>query len=127
MLRHARGCGRLPIEYINSIDYHKYFDAIGCPADVTEPRVYICLFAGISGIEDAKTRERAEQIARDLIEYINSIDYQKYFDAMGRPGSRGGDKEKKFSDFSIRAVDAAQVPSFAHAFLLSLHALPFSE
>ena len=90
-------------------------------------RVYICLFAGISGIEDAKTRERAEQIARDLIEYINSIDYQKYYDAMGRPGSRGGDKEKQFSDFSIRAVDAAQVPSFMHAFLLSLHPLPFSE
>ena len=60
-------------------------------------------------MEDAKARERAELIARDLIEYINSIDYQKYFDAMGRPGARGGDKEKQFSDFSIRAVDAAQV------------------
>ena len=57
-----------------------------------------------------KARERAELIARDLIEYINSIDYQKYFDAMGRPGSRGGNQEKQFSDFSIRAVDAAQVP-----------------
>lgn len=62
-----------------------------------------------TGVEDSRTRERAELIARDLIEYINSIDYQKYFDAMGRPGSRGGDKEKQFSDFSIRAVDAAQV------------------
>ena len=62
-----------------------------------------------TGVEDSKARERAELIARDLIEYINSIDYQKYFDAMGRPGARGGDKEKQFSDFSIRAVDAAQV------------------
>ena len=61
-------------------------------------------------MEDSRARERAELIARDLIEYISSIDYQKYFDAMGRPGSRGGDKEKQFSDFSIRAVDAAQVP-----------------
>ncbi len=78
-------------------------------------------FHGCAGIQDAKTRERAEQIARDLIEYINSIDYQKYYDAMGRPGSRGGDKEKQFSDFSIRACDAAQVPSFAHALLLSVH------
>ncbi len=64
-----------------------------------------------TGVEDAKARERAELITRDLIEYINSIDYQKYFDAMGRPGARGGDKEKQFSDFSIRAVDAAQVHS----------------
>ena len=64
-------------------------------------------------------RERAELIARDLIEYISSIDYQKYYDAMGRPGSRGGDKEKQFSDFSIRAVDAAQVPSLTMLCLLS--------
>ena len=63
----------------------------------------------LTGVEDSRTRERAELIARDLIEYINSIDYQKYFDAMGRPGARGGDKEKQFSEFSIRAVDAAQV------------------
>ena len=63
-----------------------------------------------TGVEDVKLREKAELIARDLIEYINSIDYQKYFDAMGRPGSRGGNQEKQFSDFSIRAVDAAQVP-----------------
>ena len=71
----------------------------------------------------ARARERAELIARDLIEYINSIDYQKYFDAMGRPGSRGGNQEKQFSDFSIRAVDAAQVPplpSGHHILLLRL-------
>ncbi len=32
----------------------------------------------------------------------------RYYDAMGRPGSRGGAAEKQFSDFSVRAVDAAQ-------------------
>ena len=76
-----------------------------------------------AGVEDVRLRERAELIARDLIEYINSIDYQKYFDAMGRPGSRGGNQEKQFSDFSIRAVDAAQVPSLpsgCHILILPL-------
>ena len=62
-----------------------------------------------AGIEDARTRERAEVLARDIIEYLDSIDYNKYFDAMGRPGSRGGSQEKQFSEFSIRAVDASQV------------------
>lgn len=62
----------------------------------------------LSGLGDARTRERAELLARDIIEYLDGIDYNKYYDAMGRPGSRGGDKEKQFSDFSVRAVDAAQ-------------------
>ncbi len=62
-----------------------------------------------AGIEDARKRERAELLARDIIECLDSIDYNKYFDAMGRPGSRGGVQEKQFSDFSIRAVDASQV------------------
>ena len=62
-----------------------------------------------AGIEDARTREKAEALARDIIECLDSIDYNKYFDAMGRPGSRGGSQEKQFSDFSIRAVDASQV------------------
>ncbi|BDA41050.1 hypothetical protein COCOBI_01-7050 [Coccomyxa sp. Obi] len=59
-------------------------------------------------IEDSRKRERAEVLARDIIECLDSIDYKKYFDAMGRPGSRGGMQEKQFSDFSIRAVDASQ-------------------
>lgn len=62
-----------------------------------------------AGIEDARKRERAELLARDIIECLDSIDYNKYFDAMGRPGSRGGVQEKQLSDFSIRAVDASQV------------------
>lgn len=69
-------------------------------------------------MENPKTRDKAELIARDLLEYITSIDYQKYYDAMGRPGARGGDKEKQFSDFSIRAVDAAQVVLSSLIFLL---------
>jgi hypothetical protein len=63
----------------------------------------------LTGLEDARTRERAELLARDIIEYLDSIDYNKYYDAMGQPGTRGGDKEKQFSEFSSRAVDAAQV------------------
>lgn len=66
-----------------------------------------------AGIEDSRKRERAELLARDIIECLDSIDYNKYYDAMGRPGSRGGMQEKQFSDFSIRAVDASQVMPYA--------------
>lgn len=65
----------------------------------------------MTGIEDARTREKAELLARDIIECLDSIDYNKYFDAMGRPGTRGGAKEKQFSEFSLKAVDASQVNS----------------
>ena len=64
-----------------------------------------------TGVEDARAREKAELLARDIIEYLDSINYNKYYDAMGRPGSRGGNREKQFSDFSVRAVDAAQARS----------------
>ena len=34
---------------------------------------------------------------------------------MRRPGTRGGTSEKQFSDFSVRAVDAAQARLISHA------------
>ncbi len=62
-----------------------------------------------TGLPEAPSRERAQALARDIIEYLDSIDYNKYYDDMRRPGTRGGTSEKQFSDFSVRAVDAAQV------------------
>lgn len=47
-------------------------------------------------------------MGRDLQDYIAQIDYQKYYDAMGLPGSRGGEREAQFSAYSLQAVKAAQ-------------------
>ncbi|KAK9810206.1 hypothetical protein WJX72_006642 [[Myrmecia] bisecta] len=59
-------------------------------------------------LPDQRARERAESTARDVIEYINSIDSNKYFDSMGTPGSRGGAIEKQATAFSLQSTKAAE-------------------
>lgn len=65
-------------------------------------------------------------MARDIIEFLTEVDYNKYFDSMGGPGSKGGEREASFSKFSLQAVKAAEVthiciigPGF-HGFFLKL-------
>ena len=66
------------------------------------------LFVHMPGLEDKSKKSKAERIAFDLLEYLDQINYNKYYDAMGSPGTRGGEKEKLFSDFSYQSIKAAQ-------------------
>ena len=62
-----------------------------------------------AGLEDKSKKSKAERIAFDLLEYLDQVDYNKYYESMGTPGARGGEKEKLFSDFSSKSIKAAQV------------------
>lgn len=66
------------------------------------------LFVHMPGLEDKSKKSKAERIAFDLLEYLDQINYNKYYDSMGSPGTRGGEKEKLFSDFSSQSIKAAQ-------------------
>ena len=48
-------------------------------------------------------------IARDVIEYLDAIDYNKYFENLQQPEARSGEMQKAFLDFSLNSVRAAQV------------------
>ena len=50
-------------------------------------------------------------IARDVIEYLDAIDYNKYFENLQRPEARSGEMQKAFLDFSLNSIRAAQVHS----------------
>lgn len=62
-----------------------------------------------AGLEDKSRKSKAERIAFDLLEYLDQINYNKYYDSMAAAGTRGGEKEKQFSDFSSQSIKAAQV------------------
>ena len=40
----------------------------------------------LTGLQSAKERETAELLARNIIEDLDAIDYNKYYAAMGKPG-----------------------------------------
>ena len=56
----------------------------------------------------AAQRARLQEVARDAIEYVASIDYNSYFDSVGGAGKQGGTREKAFADFSSKAATAAK-------------------
>jgi hypothetical protein len=60
-------------------------------------------------LKSSRESEAAEAVARDVYEYLKQIDYQQYYDSMGRPGSVGGQNQQQFYDFSLQAVKAAKV------------------
>ena len=60
-------------------------------------------------MEDKSKKTKAERLAFDLLEYLDQINYNKYYESMGAVGTRGGEKEKLFSDFSSQSIKAAQV------------------
>ena len=66
------------------------------------------LFVHMLGLEDKSKKSKAERIAFDLLEYLDQINYNKYYESMGSPGTRGAEKEKLFSDFSSQSIKAAQ-------------------
>ena len=47
--------------------------------------------------------------ARDVIEYLDSIDFNKYYDNMQKPSSRSGEAQRVFLEFSLNSIRAAQV------------------
>jgi len=55
----------------------------------------------------ATTVQEAEFVARDVYELVKQIDYQQYYDSIGRGGGSGGRNEKEFYDFSLKAARAA--------------------
>ena len=56
----------------------------------------------------APQRAKLQEIARDAIEYVASIDYNSYFESVGGTGLKGGTREKAFADFSSKAATAAK-------------------
>ena len=56
----------------------------------------------------AGQRARLQEVARDAIEYVASIDYNSYFESVGGAGLKGGTREKAFADFSSKAAAAAK-------------------
>lgn len=58
-------------------------------------------------IEDTKTAEKARVLAAELFEYLDSLDYNKYFDAMPTR-TLSGVQNAQFVAFSSGALKAAQ-------------------
>ena len=76
------------------------------PRNIERVKVAACV---CSGLGDGSLRARAQAVGSELIDELNGIDYQNYFDAMGTPGKRGGQQEAQFAAFSLSAAHAAQV------------------
>ena len=57
------------------------------------------LITYMPGLEDKSKKSQAERVAFDLLEYLDQINYNKYYDSMGSPGTRGGEKEKALFRF----------------------------
>jgi hypothetical protein len=52
-------------------------------------------------------------VAREVIEDVAAINYNSYYEAMGKPGFRGGQQEQMFANFSLQAAKAARVRRFS--------------
>lgn len=63
--------------------------------------------ARIAGLDSLSATQRAEAVAFDLVEYLQQVDYNKYFDSMG--GAQSGGAMKQFAEFSAQSIRASQV------------------
>ena len=61
-----------------------------------------------AALPDSKSAEKARVIARDVIEYLDSIDFNKYYDSLQKPSARTGESQKLFLDFSLSSIRAAK-------------------
>ncbi|KAK9864586.1 hypothetical protein WJX84_004795 [Apatococcus fuscideae] len=66
------------------------------------------LKSAIGGLETRERREQAEALSSSIREYVDQIDSNKYYDAMGKPGQRGGEREAQLVKFSSNSLKAAQ-------------------
>lgn len=62
-----------------------------------------------AALPDSRAAERARVIARDVIEYLDSIDFNKYYESLQKPSARTGEAQKMFMDFSLSSIRAAKV------------------
>lgn len=58
-------------------------------------------------LPSARQVEQAEAIGRDVFEYVQQIDYDKYYETM-RGAARDGSALKQYYDFSLNSAKAAQ-------------------
>lgn len=58
-------------------------------------------------LEDGKTYERAKQLESEFLEYLEAVDYSKYFDSLEKAPPKGGRAEAEFVKFSGQACDLA--------------------
>lgn len=74
-----------------------------CTSDMTK----YCLKC--AALPDSRAAEKARVAARDVIEYLDSIDFNKYFENLQRPSARSGEAQRVFLEFSLNSIKAAQV------------------
>lgn len=62
-----------------------------------------------AALPNSRAAESARVIARDVIEYLDSIDFNKYYESLQKPSARTGEAQKMFMDFSLSSIRAAKV------------------
>ncbi len=61
-----------------------------------------------ASLSDSRAASAADEIARDVYEYVKGIDYQIYFDSVGgNVGNRGGSGQKDMFSYSQKSAVAA--------------------
>lgn len=71
-------------------------------------RLAKCIPAAFSGLDDNKVREQANTLAFDFLEYLEQVDYSKYFENMKTAELSGSDRAR-YSEFSLNCVKTARV------------------
>eukprot|EP00798_Chlamydomonas_sp_ICE-L_P024700 gene24700-10335_t len=61
----------------------------------------------IALIDNSRTRDQAKTLASEFVEYLDAMDYQKYFDAIPSRQAIAPDQNMKFVAFSGKACKAA--------------------
>lgn len=69
---------------------------------------FFLLFFLLAALPDSRAASAADELARDVYEYIKGIDYQIYFDSVGgNIGNRGGSGQKDMFAYSQQSAAAA--------------------
>jgi len=76
---------------------------LGSPGDIKSN-----LENSVAWLDDVKTRETANALAFEFLEYLQQVDYSKYFENMRTATPSGADKAR-YSEFSVQCVKAAQL------------------
>lgn len=76
-----------------------------------------------AALPDSRAAEKARVIARDVIEYLDSIDFNKYYESLQKPSARSGEAKKMFLDFSLSSIRAAKVYMYQGLLVKSLHCI----
>jgi len=61
----------------------------------------------IAWLDDTKTRENANTLAFDFLEYLQQVDYNKYFESVRGTELSGSDRAR-FVEFSLESLKAAE-------------------